>query len=168
MKQKKYFVVIQFWLLLSSCRSEIEVIKLNLEKHNSDFLVDYYVVNNPPKDLNGIITFINHNLDTIIDQQKLNTGESKFYLIEFYEESFFFNRNYQPHYKWYDPYNYDDIRDGQSHLDNKYITVILKNARDDCNSCSKMPIYMLHSKKLNYYPNGFRNNSNKHWERMKD
>ncbi len=164
MKNTVYFILLLF-VFFNSCTTKPEIIKLDLEqKYPFTRVADYFVISNPPEDINEIITLVQSNLK--VGNQKYQ--ESEYYTQIYYKERFCFTRKYKPHYKWYNPYTFDDIRDGISHLEDRYISIILKNSSDTCLTCPNVPIYILHSKKLKYYPNGFRNNSNKHWAKMKD
>lgn len=156
-----------FCCLFVQCKSEPEIFKISLKRSphiNSENNVEYYMVNNPPRDTAELLALINKNLDTTL----LNQKKYKVYGQIYYKECFFFNRNYKPHYKWYNNYIHDDIRNGESHLEDEYVTVYAKNEKDTSSVRPNYPFYVFHDENLIYYPNGFKNNPHKHWRNIRD
>ncbi len=168
MKLNFFLIALPILFAITSCDSKTEILKLDVQSQYSDFHVDYFMISNPPENLTELLLLVNRNLDTTLRKQSSSILKSEVYNQVYYKEDFFFDRNYKPHFKWYNNFISDDIRNGESHAEDKIISVRIKSNRDSCFMCPRLPFYMIYKKKLIYYPNGFRNNPNKHWEKMKD
>ncbi|WP_254412207.1 hypothetical protein [Dyadobacter diqingensis] len=167
---KKYIKnILLAFILMNGCNSRPEVFRLDVKGKYPDFLVDYFIIKNPPDDINEIITIVNNNLDTTFLKKNIQISTATVYGQIYFKERFFFDRSYKPHFKLFQLFgSEDDIRDTDSHYEDRFVSLTLKDKRQNCRRCPNMPIYAIYFKKLLYYPNGFRNNPNKHWEKMKD
>lgn len=171
MKNKLVLII----LLISgqnSCKQKTEIVRLNFESvhksidHNQ--LRKYYIIENPPKELNDVINLLTNS--SLGELGSDNTDKRKLLLI-FYKKSFWIDRNYKPDYKWYNNYVLDDISyDNTFHKDDLFAIAVLNDIENDsCDLCPVTPYYEVYGEyRTKYYPNGFRNNPNKHWEKMKD
>jgi hypothetical protein len=168
MKVNDQFILVLILLFLNACTTKTEVVKMDIKNKYPDRLTEYYMIKNPPEDIKQITDLVMVNLDTTASEYKEKIVKAEFYSQLYYKERFFFDRTYKPHYKWYNNFIYDDVRDGESHLEDRYVAIYLKNVGDTCHTCPNYPFYVIYSKKLVYYPNGFHNNPNKHWEKMEE
>ena len=145
--------------------SSTEIYKFDLKFESEGKCVLYFLVKNPPVDSVELCDLLYSHSQLIVKNEDLKKYVA--YSISYYEESLTFNRFYKPDYKWYNMYVLDDIRDGDSHMDNFLASVNFVDFRDQSITGTNYPNIILHKKKLIYFPFGFKNSINEKWRRIK-
>jgi hypothetical protein len=128
------------------CRNrKTEIYKLNVEKREYDksLFVEYYVVSNPPKNSNDLLTNVKkYNLKNLPHKQNLLNAYTSVVQV-FYDETWSIDRDYKPNSFFFD---IDDIRDSDCHAEDKILVITLKSTAKACNTCPNPPNYIFFGK----------------------
>lgn len=141
--------------------SNTEIFKFDLIHESEGKCVLFFLVKNPPTDSIELSDLLYNHSHLVI--KNVNFKKYIAYSILYYEESLLFNRFYKPDYKWYNMYVLDDIRDGESHIDNFLASVNLIDSRDSSITGANYPNIILHKKQTIYSPYGFKDSFNEKW-----
>lgn len=170
MKQNLFFIFLGIFLLNCGCgRKSPELFKLKFNLTNSEQLIYYYVINNPPEDSLSLIKLIDNFNSRELKENMTIINSKRVFNQVFYEEGCIIDRDYMPKYgSYFNIFAIDDIREDDSKYNQAELIIYTLKRTDfsceKCDYCPTPPFYYLAGKFHTYYcPNGFNNNINKHW-----
>lgn len=140
-----------------SCNTKAEINKMiNIKCATKANCRDYYVIKNPPENVDSLISFIeSFNDSTLAAYQGVEN-----YSRIFYRETSETSRDYKPHYHWLNNFYYDDITNyngDDSHRKNLLISYQLthRNPRSNDKYRRITPYYIYKKENVDeeyYYP----------------
>ncbi|PKB18715.1 hypothetical protein [Flavobacterium sp. 5] len=179
-------IVLSPFILYKLEGTKIHWIKFE-NKKVADDVFDVFVLQNPPSSKEELIKLIEEMNDTIDLKSRAN---KTLYVQSFYKETFNLTRFYKPYYHAFIGGALIDIRSDNSEFINEYLVSYVYNDKElikeykNCKeACPTLPYYRFETynrsstETINdtiynitegslvyFYPNGFKENPNKHWK----
>jgi hypothetical protein len=172
-KRLKVFLIVLAILSLPFLFYKLQGPKIYWFKFDSkeigDNYGDVFIIQNPPSSKEDLIGLIEEMNDTL--KLKNRVEKKELYSQSFYKETFHLTRFFKPYYAIIIGNYVDGAYDVDGDfMEEKLIDYNYKDEKraNDCGEwCPVYPYYTLYKQgsiTYEYYPKGFKNNPNKHWD----